>query len=148
MALRFFILSCKPWSQSLVQWVTNHTIRSWCLFHRNSTHLLCMDLCDALNLLDIFSVMELNQNFLFMGKVTVAENLWLTPKQTRIFSSTCWCSAFFLLGCNLGEYRVAQKGFPYYLRYQSPALQEAQQYFSECLQNRLHLHYRRGVLVL
>lgn len=34
-----------------------------------------MDLCDALNLLDIFSVMELNQNFLFMEKVTVAENL-------------------------------------------------------------------------
>lgn len=34
-----------------------------------------MDLCDALNLLDTFSVMELNQNFLFMGKVTVAENL-------------------------------------------------------------------------
>lgn len=114
---------------------TNCTRRSWCLFHRNSTHLLCMDLCDALDLLDIFSVMELNQNFLFMGKDTVAENLWLTPKQTRIFSSTYWCFAFFLLGCNLGEFRVAQKGLPYNLMYQSPALQKEKQYFSECLLN-------------
>lgn len=99
---------------------TSHIIRNLCVSQKFNT-LACMDLYDALNLLDIFSVMELNQNFLFMGKVTVAENFWLTPKQNRIFSSTCWCFAFYLLGCNLREFRAVHKRFPYTFMYQSPA---------------------------